>query len=259
MASIYGRLLKYGEIYRVNHRKPFNSIDYIPEEDIKLCFDFSYEMAFGEGKHRSFRSGGEKRRSASEIFIDTFQGKISEFSMWHYLHDAGIITSSPDLSVEGYGKWDSFDLEFYDLHIAVKSTKHYGNLLLLETKDWNNKGEYIPNLGQDTSKFDIFVLLRIFPDGEGEMKKNKLLNLDWIEKEPLYCIIQKLQWKYDIAGYITNKDFIRLIEKNYILPQNALLNGKIKMDAENYYVQAGDMRDNVSLIKRLQERKQMFD
>jgi hypothetical protein len=42
---------------------------------------------------------------------------------------------------------------------------------------------------------------------------------------------------------------MHLIKNNYILPQQALLNGKIKMDATNYYIQSGDMREIEELFR----------
>ena len=34
-----------------------------------------------------------------------------------------------------------------------------------------------------------------------------------------------------------------MIEEEYILPQNSILNGKTKMDATNYYLQSGFFRE----------------
>ena len=41
-----------------------------------------------------------------------------------------------------------------------------------------------------------------------------------------------------------------VIKNDYILPQNSYLNGSTRMDAENYYIQAGDLLD----IKFLNEK-----
>lgn len=257
---IKGKLLEVGNgIYKINHTRKFVPVSNISIQEVGECFEFSYEMAFGEGAHRKTRSGGEKKRSNGEIFIDTFQGKLSEFSVWKYLSKEGLVTQKPDTQVEGYGKWDSFDLEFQDKHMAIKSTKSYGNLLLLETSDWNCEGEYIPNIESGASVFDFFILVRICPDGEAELKKKKLLYSKIIDKQVLWEIIKNQEWRYDVAGYITQRDLIRIIDKKYILPKGSLLNGKIKMDAENYYVQAGDMRDGKQLLERLKEYKRRGD
>ena len=64
-----------------------------------------------------------------------------------------------------------------------KSTKSYGDLLLLETKDWNDDGEYIPNKDKGNFRYDYTILVRFSPDGEAIMKnKNgcrELLFSNW--------------------------------------------------------------------------------
>lgn len=260
LKTINGRLIKYDDKrYKINHKRTFSPIETIRFDDKQKCFDFAYDMAFGAGRHRATRSGGKRKRHTGEIFIDTFQGKVAEYAIYRYLMKYDIITTKPDMTVEGYGIWDSFDLKYKNIHMAVKSTKFYGNLLLLETKDWNNAGEYLPNRNNGTEKYDIFVLIRIAPDGEKEMRKNHILYSEQIDKENLKRIVFKFDWSYDIAGFITNADFVRLIEKKYILPRGAILNDDTYMDAENYYVQAGDMRTAQEMINLLIKYKQMFE
>ena len=86
--------------------------------------------------------------------------------------------------------------------------------MLLEQGDWNNNAEYIPNISTNNHIYDLFVLLRI------DSKTNK----------------------YDIPGFVTRSDLLQIIEQQHIIKKGQLLNGKIPMDANNYYVQAGDMR-----------------
>jgi len=260
LEKINGRLVEYGKkMYKINHQRSFDKLGMLLDEDKKECFDFAYEMAFGTGKHRNTRSGGKKKREPGEIFIDTFQGKAAEYTMYRYLLEYSILTTKPDVTIEGYGVWDSFDLEYGKIHMAVKSTKYYGHLLLLETKDWNEKGEYLPNIENGILNYDMFILIRISPDGRKEMKKRSILYSEQIERKVLEDAILSKRWEFDIAGFITNADFIKLIEKNYVLPQGALLSGTTPMDAENYYVQAGDMRSNKEMIERLQKYKLMFE
>ena len=160
--------------------------------------------------------------------------------------------SKPDFEVYGLGAWDESDIVLNDLKFSIKSTKFYGNLLLLETKDWSESAEYIPNLNTDKNCiYDYFVLVRIKPDGEKLMKQNKYLFLDEINKDSLYALIQSVKWQYDVAGYITHDDLKSLINNDFKLPQRASLNGCVQMDAENYYVQSGDMRDFQQLVSRL--------
>lgn len=44
-----------------------------------------------------------------------------------------------------------------------------------------------------------------------------------------------------------------MINHGYIIPQNAMLNGSTRMDAENYYAQAGDMSGIGRLCEKLKE------
>lgn len=257
---INGKLQKVDEkVYVVNNKRKFNCLGKLNLEDKTVCFEFAYEMAFGYGKHRMIRSGGKKGRREGQIFINTYQGKMAEFAVYRYLLSRDILTTEPDTNVEGYGIWDSFDLEYESIHMAIKSTKSYGNLLLLETKDWNEQGQYIPNLNNGVYNYDLFILVRLSPDGEKIMKEKRFLYLDSIERDKLKEIMVPIDWEYDIAGYITNNDFRRLIKKGYILPQGAILNQGTRMDAENYYVQAGDMRTDNDMVERLLKYKQAFD
>ncbi len=149
----------------------------------------------------------------------------------------------------GLGEWDDSDISLDNIKFSIKSTKFYGNLLLLETKDWNKNGEYIPNLNTEkNSIYNYFVLVRIKPDAEKLMISKRFLYSNEINKEELYSLIKSVIWEYDIVGYITNEDLKSIIANDFILPQNSMLNGKISMDAENYYIQSGDMKDFKQLV-----------
>ena len=115
---------------------------------------------------------------------------------------------------------------------------------MLETKDWNNEGFYLPNNAQ----YDLTILVRVKPDGEKLLKSQKLLYADFCKKEQLKLLIKKEKWQCDIPGFVTLDDLKYIINNNFILPQNSYLNGTTKMDAENYYIQAGDLI-NINQIK----------
>ena len=127
--------------------------------------------------------------------------------------------------------------------IAIKSTKHFGQLLLLETKDWDNKGRYIPNKSQKGESFDFIVLVRIKPSFEEILKKERLLFSNHIDRDLLHTLATRDLWEYNYVGYITHTDLLEIIKRKHIVPKNGLLNGSTPMDTENYYVQAADMRD----------------
>jgi hypothetical protein len=97
----------------------------------------------------------------------------------------------PDLETWDLGKWDDTDFEINKYFLSVKSTKAFGNLLLLETKDWNENGEYIPNLAINGahSLYDFFILVRISPYCEDMLKQHKMLFSNEVDKENLKDIL----------------------------------------------------------------------
>ena len=244
-----------GELRNCNFwtsKKNFSSIINFDNETILKVFQFSFDMTFGEkGVHRAHRSGGTHYRKNGELFINTFQGKLAEFGIYNYLLEKGIQSDEPDLATWGEGKWDTTDLVVNGKKLNIKSTKSKGHLLLLETKDWDEKGKYIPNLEIDGGEYDYFILTRVDPDGEKIMKGKKLYYSNDASNEILKNIILDVEWKFDIAGFITINDLINIISKKIIIKRGEYLNLWTAMDAENYYVQSGDMKNINELITLL--------
>ena len=228
-------------------KKFFKAQDKIKDEYVKQCFEFAYSMTFGkEGEHRNHRSGGSHRRKNGEIFANTFQGKLSEFALYQTLLDKRNI-SKPDLAVYELGKWDSYDFKLDDFTISVKSTKSFGQLLLLEKKDWTKNAEYIPN---NNESYDLTVMVRLKDDPETNMKKNRLYYSQKCEKEKLWDIFKYNEWLFDIPGIIMSYELKYLINMGYEIKKGDLLNGKTVMDADNYYCHIADMHDISELIKK---------
>ncbi len=249
-----GDLRIVGNNYYVQNKRDFQGFGNVSLEDKLECFEFAYNMTYAQkGAHRDSRSGGEIHRTMGQIFINTFQGKLAEFALYRYLEECYIDVEKPDLEEYELGKWDAFDLDCQGKHFSVKSTKSYGDLLLLETKDWNENGEYIPNISVGTSKYDYTVLVRFKPDGESLMKKHSLLYQKEKEipaniKEILEEIICKQNWTYDFPGFIYHSELVGMIHERRIIPKNAMLNGNTQMDAENFYFQTGNMHAMLELF-----------
>lgn len=237
----FHRLQQKGSSFYLTEKKSFSKTGKLKQKTIEDVFDFAYEMAFTD-KHRSTRSGGSKSRKNGEIFANTFQGKIAECAAcnFFYRYDS---SATPDFGTYEKGIWDSVDLSVCGKEIAVKSTKHFGQLLLLETKDWDVKGRYIPNIGTSVCTYDYLVLVRITPSCEDLLKKERLLYSNQIDRDKLHQLCCNQKWEYDYAGYISHDELVYMIRNQYVLPQGSLLNGGTRMDAENYYVQAGDMHE----------------
>ena len=248
-----GDLRIEGNNYYVQAKKRFSAYATILPEDKKACFDFAYGMSYGgKGAHRKNRNGGRLQRANGQIFINTFQGKMAEFALYRYLISRQIDVEKPDLEKYDLGKWDSFDLECQGKHFSVKSTKSFGDLLLLETEDWNEKGEYIPNRAEGITKYDYTILVRFNPDGEKIMEQNNLLyqkegEISQSIRQILTETIYNREWTFDFPGFIYHSELVKMIQEKRIIPQRARLNGKREMDAENYYFQTGNMHAMMEL------------
>ena len=240
-----------GNSYINDSRKLYNPTQ-ISQDLLNNVTDFSYEMCFGIGHHRRYRTGGQMIRRAGEQFCNTFQGKLSEVVLRDFLLKKGLECGEPDFKVYGEGVWDDTDLVVNNKSISVKSAAHFSNLLLLERKDYDENGNYLPNLNSGaTASYDYYILVRLKPDLKGVFKSNRLLYSDDISRPILESIINSQDWSYDIAGWISHDDFVSVIKERLIIPQKALLNGRIPMDAENYYIQSGDMRNIEDLVRIL--------
>lgn len=239
-----------GVKFSVNSKASFNPIGKFKYKTVEAVINFAFDMTFGlKGEHRHSRSGGTISRGNLEIFVNTFQGKLSEYAVANILYQHKDF-KEPDLSTHGLGVWEDVDFLIGDNAIAVKSTKSFGNLILLETSDWNSQGEYIASVSE-LKTYSHIVLVRIKPDTE-EALRNFQPNMNLkIAHADLYSLLISLPWEYDIPGYITKVDLINIIKTGLIIPKGAYLNNSVKMDAENYYIQAGDLRPVKELLSDL--------
>lgn len=244
----FNKLDVSGTSYFINSRISFEPIGTFRPETVRKVFDFAYEMSFGKGgEHRDHRSGGTHHRRNGEIFANTFQGKLAECAIYNHLYEHCNI-SAPDFATYGLGEWDKADFYIDNHKVSIKSTKSFGNLLLLETKDWNENGVYLPN----DEAYDFTFLVRMNPYCEDILRTRRLLYSDTVDFKELYAVIGTNSWGYDIPGFVTLEDLKYVIKNNFVLPQGSMLNGKTRMDAENYYIQSGDMRSINEFLGGLQ-------
>lgn len=238
MKSFYRLKKENKKNYSIVFKTEYVICGSINKDIVEKVFEFAYGMSFGRmGEHRPNRSGGKEKRHMGQIFTDAFQGKLGEFAFYLEMKDNHNI-NLPDLQMYGRNKWDIYDFKVDDKFVAIKTTKHFGQLLLLESKDWNSNGEYIPNSNE---KYDCVFMIRIKESVEDIMKKNSFLYLDSIDKETLKSIIMDSSFTYDTPRYITLQELVYLIQNNYCIKQGDILNGKTSLDANNYYCHIKDM------------------
>jgi len=223
---------KDGNSFYIPRTKNFNPIE-IKRDYVNETLDFAYAMTFGkDGEHRRYRSGGTHTRKNGEIFCDTFQGKLAEYFVYQRLKSMGINCPRPDIEKWGLGKWDDEDFLINNKLINVKSMAFFSNLLLLETKDWDKNGLYIPN----NKYYDYFIVVRIKPELKKEFRIKRMLYSNDIGYERIKSLFEKLSFFADTPGYITSALLREKIQERQILPKGSMLNGRITMDAENYYI-----------------------
>lgn len=228
--------------YYITHKKAFVPLDALPMEIVKKTFGFAFDMTFGgRGEHRNHRSGGQVHRMQGEVFSNAFQGKLAEFGLWIELNKGGILCPEPSLDVWKLGKWDFTDMEVSGKKLCIKSAKFFSNLVLLETKDWDDKGLYIPNIELGHAYYDLFFLVRIRPNTEGIMSGGGFLHTNEADKKQVETILIKENWEFDLPGFAIHEQVVEVIGNEQILPQNSYLTGRTRMDAENYYIQSGDL------------------
>lgn len=80
------KLRQEGNNYFITSKKNFNSINEFKATTIQRVFEFAYDMTYGEGEHRNYRSGGSERRKKGKQFINTFQGKLSELAVFNQFY-----------------------------------------------------------------------------------------------------------------------------------------------------------------------------
>lgn len=236
------KLRKDGGSYYITSSIPYKADHFLKTETVEKVLSFAYGMTFGnEGAHRDHRSGGTYMRKNGEIFANTFQGKLAECATCNFFYQLGYVTK-PDFSRYELGKWDSVDLSVGGKEISIKSTKSFGQLLLLETKDWDAKGRYIPNVDKGDCYYDAFIFIRLDPSCEDILKRFRLLYTDQAEYDDLKKVLLSQSWSYQCVGFITRADLQYIIRNKYILPKGSMLNGTTMMDADNFYIQTGDLR-----------------
>lgn len=214
-------------------KKPYKSNVNISKEDIEKCFSFALSMALGE-KHNtdSFASNNlQFQRGKGTVFRDAFQGKIAEVAFYNYYSHKHKM-DSPDFSEWERGKWEDTDFvivnEKKQFSISIKSTKRYGNLLMLEKNRYDENGYYLEGINNSPVKHDLIFLIRV--DGISSIKAqtyldNKFKNIS-----------------AEVTGYIEHNDFVKAINNNKLIEAGTYINGCEELKVDNYYFCAKELK-----------------
>lgn len=222
----------------------FQANCFLSNNDILKCFEFAEKIADPnkEGYHTLDSFGGKDTkhiRTRQEQFINTFQGKLSEIGFYNKYKDFLLNgkylfkLNEPDFNLWGEGIWEDADFIAKEpngnqLTISLKSTKHIGNLLMLEKNRYNNDGYYLENRdGGPPIRHDLIFLCRV-----SNINKE---NIPYFIKNDFSRI------EVEITGYITHNQFCNAIKQNKVIPKDSILGGgPLKVD--NYWIATTELR-----------------
>lgn len=239
-------------IYEYTKPNYFANYGTLKYECVIASYAFAYAMSFSEeGHHRRKRSGGSRNRKNVEVFCDTFIGKLGEFSVYQYFRQHGITIDYPDVSIMGEGQWDSYDFVYKGRKIGVKTTKSFGNLILLETKDWSQNAQYIPNLKTGHAEYDDMLFVRVNTNIVTNLRRQRLYYQDNIDVNVLQKEFNLGPYEFDISHVPIDLIKAAIQNQSIINKGDYLKSKKTKMDAQNYYIQSGDMYSIQGYIQQL--------
>lgn len=208
-----------------------NTTSLFTNEEILNVFNFAFES---KNKHKQYRSGGTLKRNEIQIFYNIFLGKLGEIAAYNSLikNNIELETRSIDFTIRELGDWDDYDLKTKtNKLISVKSSKHWSQMMLLETKNWNKNSELIYNINTNKSYlYDFHLYSRIVPLKVFNNKKYiypkgyQYIDLNYSNnnelKDKLFKHITEFKWAYEDSFIINNEYFKKIIKMNYILESN---------------------------------------
>ncbi|MGT2755513.1 hypothetical protein [Streptococcus ovis] len=210
----------------------------ITEEDFNVAFEFSYKMTFGhQGEHNpsSFTSDSGYDRKPGEIFVNTFQGKLSEVAVHKYCLDNNFECSNVDFTVGQLEFWDNIDLVINKKNVSVKSTKGFSRFLLLEVKNYDEQGNYKYPYNKGFV-VDSYLLCRVQGENcyftnniesvEGIFKQKRWLYSENLEFQELFNELSKRIWYVEITGFVSKKKLSEYVIKQRHIMKEGKIMGK---------------------------------
>lgn len=204
--------------------------------------------------------GNHTSRNSGQIFRDVYMGKIAEIALYKYLSQFQELDEPNLTEPGGYKNSDAFDMVWNNKYISIKCTEHYGDLLLLQKTQYDEKGQYLPNLNSEKGPrfFDYHVLCKVgvinnvkWKQSIGFAMKNQISEK---ELDELKEIMMNLKFSVKIAGYLSEDDFINKVigenmvvyadnpsEKTYRMFGRGEYSKWSSVDVDNYYVQSGGL------------------
>ena len=213
-------------------------------KQIRNVFEFSYYQASKLNQKEGWHDSDEnEQRKSYEMFVDTFNGKIGEEGVVDYFSNVlKIPNSGVDYKITGKNEGDITDIDIINnnkiLKVSVRTTKHFANLLLLETS-------------KSFDQYDAFIMARLKTimasrDSNylGTLIPRALRTNEFNEehRKDLYEFISSnLKFELEIVGKMLRDDFVQLRKTSNFLRRGDYM-GSTKIKTENLYVCSGDLK-----------------
>ncbi len=229
--------------YLIKNKKRFNGspVRFAHKEKSS---EFALKMVLNSS-HRVFRSGGASKRDEQEVLINTFQGKLAEYVVQDILTSFNLECSEPDNVDYGNNVWDDRDLLVGGSAISIKSMSYFSNLLLLETKDYDEFGNYRHHHGSD---YEYIIIVRFRPDIKMTLGNNNNGIKD------IAKTLVALDLEFDIPAVCSRKTVAYIIQHGYVLPQGSTIGKSTRLDANNFYIQLGSLPPLQKLITAIDNK-----
>lgn len=246
--KIFEPLLKIGNnAYKNTTTKKFSPIVEVSEYTDQ-CVIWAASNYFKPGK-----------RTKEQILINAIQGKYAEFGLYKYFYNLGYSISPPDVKIRGKGEWDDGDLFLNGMKIQVKSSSHYGNLLLLKKGDWTDNGEYKHSVNGLDPDYKGFFYCRLNINLKKELELDPKKEIDTNE---IIDFLSQRKIVIDCPGFIKIEEFRDIIKSNLVLKKGSIINPRVLPDKtleggfvlneDNYYCQSQDLID-IDVFKRIEK------
>ncbi len=237
--------------YFVNSPKLFENKE-IPRDLIIEAYYYAYDQIFEEGFHIRFPEVNAGDFCKNSLFCNMFKIKLAESLIYSALVKSNRTPEMIDIKLKNRGLLEFCDLMCEGQHIKIRTSDQHEDVYLLERSKWNEKGYFIPHL-QEKCKglYDYFLMVRFSNELSNYLNQFRTKDRHIISERFLSEIQKQKRIKYDIPGFFRQEELKRIIEDEYVLPKDSVVNSKTLIDSDKYYIQTGNMSSFSELIYEL--------
>lgn len=237
--------------YFVSNPKTFEN-KAISEDIVSEAYYYAYHMIYAAGFEQRFPDIPNNHYSKLSLFCNIFQVKLSEVLIYSAFVKSNRTPEMTAIKVKSQGIIEFCDMVCEGQNIKIKTGVESEDIFTLEQSKWNKEGFFIPGLKEDTKGlYDYFLMVRLSKDLSEFLQTIRKMNIDLPSDEQLFKKMLPKKITYDIPGFFSQSKLKQLINKDYVLPKDALINPDRIVESDKYYLQTGNLREFSELISEL--------